>query len=218
MWEEQYGDLSAAFPDYQTYAMADGPLGRHPANCIFYRAEGYKRISAGGYWLSTSPHVAGSKSWDSACERLANWIRIEDRKTGSEFRVINTHLDHVGQTARENQARLVAEDAAAYPQDYPQILTGDMNCDFRNNAISIFKAGGWRDTYDRVHGTEDPGPTYHEFQGPDYDSAIGKIDWIFTRGAITPTGAAVVRDSRGGRFPSDHYFVSADLAMGCCVG
>ncbi len=209
MWAEQYADCSAAFPDYESYAMVDEPAGRRPMNCIFYRSREYTRISAGGYWLSDTPHVAGSKSWDSDCVRLANWIQLQARATGLDFRVINTHLDHVGQVARENQARMIVEDANAYPKDYPQILTGDMNCDSRNQAIAEFKAGGWLDAYGAIHGTEDPGHTYHGFLGPKYDSKLGKMDWIFSRGKLKAVDSEIVRDSIGGRFPSDHYFVSA---------
>jgi endonuclease/exonuclease/phosphatase family metal-dependent hydrolase len=42
---------------------------------------------------------------------------------------------------------------------------------------------------------------------------MGKIDWIFARGATRVVGAAIIRDSRDGRFPSDHYFVSADVEL-----
>lgn len=210
---EQFADIAVAFPEYAPYAMADEPSGRRPMNAIFYRKERYTLLSAGGYWLSESPHVAGSKSWDSACVRLANWIRLEDQDTGKEFRVVNTHLDHIGQIARERQAKLIVEDSSAYPEDYAQILTGDMNCDTRNRAIDNFKAGGWTDTYGPLHGTEDPGHTFHEFKGPDYKSAIGKMDWIFSKGGIQAVDAAVITEARDGRFPSDHYFVSATLKV-----
>lgn len=212
MWAEQFADLTSAFPEYETHAMVDEPGGKHPQNCIFYRRDAYTRMSAGGYWLSERPHVAGSKSWDSACIRLLNWIQLEGNATKASFRIINTHLDHVSQSAREHQANLIVEDATAYPEDYPQILTGDMNCDFRNSVIDIFTAGGWIDTYGRVHGKEDPGYTHHEFLGPQYDSSIGKIDWIFMRGRIKAIDAGVITDSINGRFPSDHYFVSATLS------
>ncbi len=208
---EQFADITLAFPDYETYAMVDKPRGGKSMNAIFYRRDGYARISAGGYWLSETPHVSGSKSWDSACVRLVNWIRLEDRATGTEFRIVNTHLDHVSQVAREHQAQLIVEDAAAYPEDYIQILTGDMNCDSSNRAIDIFKTGGWIDTYGAVQGTEDPGHTFHEFLGPEYDSAIGKMDWIFARGRIETLDATVIAGSLNGRFPSDHYFVSATI-------
>lgn len=208
---EQFSDIAAAFPDYDSYAMADEPSRGRPMNAIFYHKARYVRLSAGGYWLSETPHVTGSKSWDSACVRLANWICLRDRATGVEFRVINTHLDHIGQVARERQAKLIVEDASAYPADHPQILTGDMNCDAGNPAIGCYKAGAWIDTYGAVHGTEDPGHTFHEFRGPDYDSTIGKMDWIFVRGGIKAVDAAVITESREGRFPSDHYFISATL-------
>jgi len=211
MWAEQYADMSSAFPGYAAYGIMDEPVGRRPTNCIFYRSGIYTVISAGGYWLSENPHVAGSKSWKSACVRLANWIRLKDRSTETDFRVVNTHLDHVSQVARENQARLVVEDSSAYPQEYPQILTGDMNCDFGNAAIDTLKAGGWIDTYGRVHGTEDPGHTFHEFSGSRYDSAIGKRDWVFMRGRLRAIAAEIVTDSVERRFPSDHYFVSATV-------
>ena len=211
---EQIADMIAAFPDYVTYAMADEPDGRRPMNSIFYRRESYETISAGGYWLSETPHVSGSKSWDSVCVRLANWVRLIDRATGQEFRVVNTHLDHIGQDAREQQAQLIVEDSAAYPEDYPQILTGDMNCDATNPAIDTFKTAGWTDTYGTIHGTEDPGHTFHEFLGPNYQTDLGKIDWIFTRGKVQTVDAAVITDSRNNRFPSDHYFISATMNLG----
>jgi len=211
MSDQQFADMTTALPKYKTHAVVDQPTGQHPQNCIFYHPDAYTRISAGGYWLSESPHIAGSKSWDSACVRLANWIRLKDRTTGSELRVVNTHLDHVSQMAREHQARLIVEDSSAYPADYPQILTGDMNCDFQNTAIDTFKAGDWIDTYGCVHGTEDPGHTYHRFLGPEYDSDVGKMDWIFMRGRIKAVDAEIITDSIDGRFPSDHYFVGATV-------
>jgi endonuclease/exonuclease/phosphatase family metal-dependent hydrolase len=194
--------------------MTDEPVGAHPQNCILYRKDGFAQVSAGGYWLSEDPHVPGSKSWESACIRLANWVRLREEATVTEFRIVNTHLDHVSQLAREHQAKMIAEDAAAYPHDYPQILTGDMNCDCRNKAIDILKSGGWSDTYGHIHGTEDPGHTYHAFVGSQHESGIGKMDWVFMRGKLRTVDAEIIRDSIDGLFPSDHYFVSAELIAG----
>jgi len=184
-------------------------------NTIFYRRGAFRLLSAGGYWLSETPHVTGSKSWDSACVRLANWLRLVDLKSGKEFRIVNTHLDHRGQVARENQARIICEDAEAYPGDYPQILTGDLNCDTHNPAIGVLKDRGWKDTYGAIHGTEAPGFTYHAFQGPGIAerSRVDKMDWVFVRGEVTAKDAEVIDDSRDGRFPSDHYFVSAKIEI-----
>ncbi|NLF22848.1 MAG: endonuclease/exonuclease/phosphatase family protein, partial [Lentisphaerae bacterium] len=202
LWAEQYADLAAAFPGYATFGMFDEPLGSRPMNGIFFRADAFESLVTGGYWLSETPHVPGSKSWESACVRQANWIRLKDRATGAMFRVVNTHLDHISQPARENQARLIVEDASAYPPDFPQLLTGDMNCDCTNAAIATFKESGWFDTYGKVHGTENPGHTFHAFRGPEYHSAVGKMDWIFAKGALHVLDAEIIKDSEGGRFPS----------------
>lgn len=210
---EQCRDLKKAFPDFACYGLIDEAVGYNPTNGILFRRDSCELLSAGGYWLSESPHVPGSSSWESACVRLANWTRLRVTGTDRELRVVNTHLDHVSQLARVNQARLIVQDAAAFPCTYPQVLTGDMNCDATNEAIHVLKAGGWLDSYAQVHGTEDPGHTFHRFVGPAFESTVGKMDWVFYRGELSVVGAEVIRDSREGRFPSDHYFCSAEVEI-----
>lgn len=211
MWYEQFLDVQIAFPEFESAPMIDEPIGRNPVNTIFYHRESFRKISGGGYWLSKTPHITGSSSWDSKHIRIANWLRLECLSMRKEFRIINTHLDHFSQVARENQARLIKEDTVAYPEEYPQILAGDMNADSGNKVIQILKDGGWRDTYEMIHGIDNPGHTLHRFYGEDFISEKGKIDWIFIRGNMSVIDANIIKDSRNGRFPSDHYFVSAEI-------
>lgn len=212
---EQFSDLRRLLPDYDAFGIVDTTTGRNPQNAIFYRREVFALISAGGYWLSETPHVTGSSSWGSACIRLLNWLRLEEKASGNEFRVLNTHLDHVSQKAREEQGRLIVEDAFAYPEDYPQILAGDMNANATNPVIHRFKESGWRDTYETVHGSEGDGFTWHNFEGEALSShrELGRIDWIFVRGGVCVEEAEIVRDMECGRYPSDHYFVYADIRI-----
>jgi len=77
---------------------------------------------------------------------------------------------------------------------------------------AVLKAG-WVDTYQAMHGSLDPGNTFHAFQGPATTSQDGKIDWVFARGAVKTTSAAIITTHDRGRYPSDHYFVSADVAF-----
>ena len=211
MWADQFSDLREALPGYATHTMGDVPAGVHPQNAILYRRALFEVVAAGGYWLSPTPHVPGTSGWGSACVRVAIWIRLRAIGSGAEFRVVNTHLDHVSQAAREHQARIIVEDAAAYPEGYPQLLAGDMNCEAGNAAIDVLLSGGWLDTYGAVHGPEDPGCTHHGFLGPANTSAEGKIDWIFSKGAMQATDATLITTSQDGRYPSDHYFLSATV-------
>lgn len=218
---EQFEWFSLHLPGFDSVAPTDKPAGGEPVNAIFWRTDRLRLSSTGLYWLSRTPHVPGSKSWASDCVRMAVWVRLAvvgpgPRRAGAkpELRVVNTHLDHISQRARVHQAGMIAEDCAAYPAAYPQVLTGDFNGDHRNPAVRRLLRSGFRDTYEAVHGTADPFATYHAFRGRDYRGRIGKMDWVMVRGDVRVRAAEVVTDSEAGRYPSDHFFVSADIEPG----
>jgi endonuclease/exonuclease/phosphatase family metal-dependent hydrolase len=211
--------LKSRMAEYDVYALSHSVTEFHPINAIFFLRERYELISAGGFWISETPHVAVSKSWDSANPRIANWVDLRERGTGNAFRYWNTHLDHKGQKAREKGAEMIVQASSVLPATLPQLLTGDMNAQVQNPAIKHFKDGQWIDTYETVHGPKDPGFTAHAFKGtnaptkgPD-GADRGRIDWIFVRGPVKATGAAVIRDGRDGHWPSDHFFVSAEVSF-----
>jgi endonuclease/exonuclease/phosphatase family metal-dependent hydrolase len=209
--------LKSQLPEFASFSQfIRGPIGSNlnPLNAILYSRNRYEMTSAGGFWLSKTPHIADSVSWDSARPRFANWIDLKDRTTGRAFRFWNTHLDHKGETARREQARVLAEAAGAYPV-LPQILTCDLNAPAGSPPVQTLKGAGWIDSYAAVHGAGDPGFTFHAFKGAAYiaKSGEGKIDWIFCRGGARPIAANILRDGRQGRWPSDHYFLSAEVVF-----
>ena len=214
----QWKDLSNRLPGFSSFGLANPDKVFNPTNAILFARTRFEMVSAGGFWLSETPHVAGTKSWDSARPRFVNWVCLRERNSGVEFRVWNAHLDHIGQIAREKQAQLIMEASEVFP-DLPQLLTGDFNADAANPAIEIVKAGRWLDTYTAVHGPEDPGFTFHAFLGPRFaeepkERIKGKIDFIFARGPVKTLSAEIIRDGRDGRYPSDHYFISAEVTLG----
>ena len=216
----QVDELKRRLPEFDAVGMSQPTREVVQNNAIMYSRERFELISSGGFWYSEQPHVAGSKGWDTASPRHANWARFRMRdkndQDANEFIVWNTHFDHKGQQAREEQARMTVEAAMAFdPIGIPQILTGDMNAKMNNRAIVTLKEGGWDDTYAKIHGPADPGFTFHGFQGKkrNVKGRGGKIDWIFTRGDVKTLGAEILRDGRDGRYPSDHYFLSATLEL-----
>jgi endonuclease/exonuclease/phosphatase family metal-dependent hydrolase len=217
-WGYHYRDLLAGLPEFDGFGLSNPDADFHPYNAMLYRRDRFEIISAGGFWLSETPHIAGSKSWDSQCLRFANWIDLKNRESGLKFRMWNTHFDHIGQVAREQQAQRIVEACQAFPEDFAQLFAADCNADASNPAIDVMKAGGWIDTYAEMHGPADPGFTYHAFIGPKYAEArnntTGKIDFIFHRGPVQTLSAEIICDSRDGRYPSDHYFLSAEVRLG----
>ena len=219
----QIEDLKKYFPGFSSFGFEGPSMDAYPEgyhwiakNPILFSKSRYKLTSAGSYWLSETPLIAGSKSWNTARARQANWVRLKDRNTHKEFRVVNTHLDHLEQGAREKQIELIIKESAQYLTDFPQLLTGDFNSHIPNPIFETIKAGGWTDTFSAVHGDADPGFTYHNFKGSQFvaqKKGYNKIDFIFTKGNLKSKDAKIIKDNINGVYPSDHYFVSADLQI-----
>jgi endonuclease/exonuclease/phosphatase family metal-dependent hydrolase len=189
-------------------------------NPIFYARARYELVSAGGFWLSETPHLPGSSSWESARPRHVNWVWLRERASRRQFRVLNTHLDHQSQHAREEQIKLILAEAALYAPEFPQVLTGDLNAGAANAALKLALEAGWTDTHTAAPGPRDDGNTTHGFLGPKFTPKTeaarkrGPIDFILTHGPFSTLAWKIVRDGRNGRYPSDHYFVSAVVAIG----
>lgn len=115
-------------PEYQYVGVGreDGEArGEHMA--VFYDTTRVTLKDWGTYWLSETPDEP-SKGWDAACKRTATWTLIYDKVADKHFYFVDTHLDHVGEVAREKGLALVVERIGAMnPENYPMILLGDFN-------------------------------------------------------------------------------------------
>ena len=183
---------------------------------IFYRADRFERIDSGQFWLSETPDVAGSKSWDSAFPRLATWMRLRDRRSGGrELLYVNTHWDHAGPHARLHAARLIRDRIT--PLVGPGaavVITGDLNCTEDDEPYAVLLGRGddaltLADAYRAAHPERQTDEaTFHGFHGT---VAGCRIDFIFHSPQFRTCEAAIVRLREGEVFPSDHYPVTAVL-------
>ncbi len=202
--------LQTCLPDFEATGMVDGPANRK-ANTIFFSKKRFQKTGAGGCWLSPEPDKYRSKFPESGSVRHVAFVKLRDLAADRELIVYNTHLDHAKQPGRDRQAGVLAEFITKAPAALPKILTGDFNCPATTGAIKTIKAAGMIDTYTAVHGEKDPGFTYHGFKGATLNKPWGKIDFVFCNHALKPVTAEIIRDSRAGHWPSDHYFVTAEL-------
>lgn len=184
-------------------------------NVIFFRRDRYEFVSAGCYWLSLDPVIGGSMSWDTNRARHCNWARIIDKKTGKQIRLLDLHLDHKVDEAKVNQAKLVVREAAQYADSFPQILCGDFNSKKNSPQVRHFIENGWHDAYDELHEGKEFGYTAHAFKGDDrpYKPAHGRIDYIMTKGGAKARSCEVLKDRPRGIWPSDHYFMLAEIEI-----
>lgn len=220
----QYKDLRAAFPDYLVFGYEGPEMDSMPdkayhgiaKNVILFSRKRYELVGAGTYWLSEHPLQGGELSWGTARARHANWVRLEDKATGKQFRVLSIHLDHVSQEAREHQIGVVLKEASQYTGSMPQILCGDFNSRPNNPIIAtMMKEAGWTDVYHTLHGQYEAFTT-HRFIGREYHpkKTPVQIDYIFTHGGKWKIrDAHFVKDDVNGKYPSDHFFLVATLEM-----
>lgn len=216
----QAEDLKKEMPDYGCFGFEGPEMDLNPEtyngiakNLVMYAKKRYEMISSGCYWLSETPEIGGSKSWNTARARHVNWLRLKDKRTGKQFRVMAVHLDHKDQEARNRQGQLIVKESNQYATDFPQLLIGDFNVDATNPVYGILTGGNWKDTYRDIYGEVDSGPTFHNFLGKAYLNKTGKIDFIFRKGNIRTLSAKIIDDRVDGIYPSDHYFVCAEIAF-----
>jgi endonuclease/exonuclease/phosphatase family metal-dependent hydrolase len=218
----QNEDMKRAFRDFMSFGFEGPEMDACPGdeyrgiakNPILFSGKRYEYVSSGSYWLSETPLAAGSKSWDTARARHCNWMRLKDKSTGKDFRVVNTHLDHLSGTARSRQIQVIMEECGQYAADFPQLLSGDFNTTASSEVIKTIRSHTWTDTYAALHGEADPGATAHAFLGENNPKkGKGRIDFIFSRGAVEAVASEIVKDTVNDRYPSDHYFIFADIIL-----
>ncbi len=215
---DQVDDLAARLPDFAWVG-----VGRDDGACqgefaaIFYRRARFAFLDQGTFWLSKTPDVPGRLGWDAACVRIATWAKLRDTASDAEFFFYNTHFDHVGVVARRESARLLLKDMHARAGALPVILVGDFNCASDATPYRWLTGGLGKiplRLYDAQTRSARPhhGPTgtFHAFTGIPRE----RIDYIFVTEGIDVLRHAILADYwDGGRYPSDHMPVVADVIL-----
>ena len=97
------------------------------ASPVFYRKSRFEALRKGTFWLSETPDVPASKSWNTCCTRVCSYLVLKDRRTGKTFCFANTHTDHVSAEAREKGMLLIIERMKEFGAGAPIVFTGDHN-------------------------------------------------------------------------------------------
>ena len=76
--------LAESLSDYKLVGVGrDDGKRRGEYSAILFKTARFELVDSGTFWLSETPDVPGSKSWDSALPRVATWARLRDRSTGA---------------------------------------------------------------------------------------------------------------------------------------
>jgi len=210
----QIDEILAAVPGYAAVGVGrDDGRGSGEFAAILFRSDRFRVDRSGTFWFSDTPDVVASRSWGNNITRICTWARLVDRD-GRAFWMFNVHLDHESQPSRERSTALLAERVAARtPADEPIVVTGDFNAGDDNPAVLSLvegpadRPGRLVDTFRVRHPDE---RTVGTFTGFRFDATTGdKIDYVLVEPSTEVLEAAILRTSHDGRYPSDHFPVTA---------
>jgi endonuclease/exonuclease/phosphatase family metal-dependent hydrolase len=216
----QIKDLEAALPEFEFYGIGrdDGKTGGEFSG-IFYNKDRFAQIDAGSFWLSATPEEPGTSFYTApnAVPRIASWVRLLDRPSRREIFVLNMHWDHIDAPARRQSARLVRQRLDDLAEGLPAIVMGDLNAGENSAEVKALRGEegtvGRRlaDSYRSLYPERKPDEgTYNNWEGR---TEGPRIDFILHTEEFKPTAAAIVRTHYDGRWPSDHYPVTATLRI-----
>lgn len=181
---------------------------------IFYRAERFRLLEAGTFWLSKRPDTPGSRHWDAIYPRVATWARFADLGTGDTLVHLNTHFDHVGPFGRRWAAHLIHERLEDLADGHPVILTGDLNAQAGSAPYQILTRSAGRPLHDAFHEAAQrigPDGTFTGF-GPPREH-VPRIDYVLASPLVRVLHFATLAERPKGQAPSDHRPVVADLVL-----
>jgi endonuclease/exonuclease/phosphatase family metal-dependent hydrolase len=162
----QWADICDDLTGYSPFGVFDDGSGHVEPHGGLFRTSRFECRDTGVFWLSDTPSVPRSVSWETDWEpRAAGWTRLRDRTADRELVFAGTHFD-TNARAWLPSARVLHRELDAIAHRAPTIVAGDFNCAAGSEAHRyLLEQAGFRDIwYDAGH--PDTGTlTFHGFTG-----------------------------------------------------
>jgi len=224
--EHQKAYLAECFPEYACFGIGrnDGKLDGEQVP-IFHRKDMFTLKVEGNFWLSETPHVAGSIGWDAKRPRTVVLKQLQYQASNHSLIIANTHYDHVGKMANTNSAQVINHELSSIGPSCATLLCGDFNSPKQSPAYEQILSSGFMDA-STADGAICYGLpfTYHRFMMHQYpihllrlqqehDRIFREIDHVFYRGGIKILRYGIIEDNQLGVYPSDHLPVLCDFSF-----
>ncbi len=213
----QNEDLLKALPAYAYLGTGrdDGEKGGE-FSPLFYHTDRFELLDHAQFWLSETPHIAGSIGWEAILPRVVSWAKLRHLDSDGELFVFNTHFSHVSDLARCKSMEFLSVMIKEIAEDSPVIVTGDFNIHMNSglyvDMANLFKAVNdlqntfvaLADTTNTEHGT---------FNGFSDQKNTAVIDYIFVDDSFRVKSYSIDKIKANGLFISDHWPVKAVLLI-----
>jgi endonuclease/exonuclease/phosphatase family metal-dependent hydrolase len=223
--DEQLDYLSSVLPEYRWLGMdrrLNGGEGLSEYTPIFYRHDELTPIESGNFWLTETPDVPppppaprdeSGRRRRRGGGRIVTWARFHHIATGRAIYVFNTHLSPRRGEGQIDAVDLILERVGTVPAGSAVIVLGDFNNVAEDSdAWDLATSHGLADAWVLANERRGPAMTRGDF-GPPENGYPERIDWILVGGPIGVRSAETILHNDGGRYPSDHYPVTARLEL-----
>lgn len=203
----QVAFIEAAMPAHRRVGAGrdDGrSAGEHCA--IYFDADRFQEVGGGTFWLEEPADHPPARS-ALGPKRICTWVRLRDRRQGRHLRLYNTHL-YLTERARLSATRLVLTRVDDGSSADALLVVGDFNATPDSPSRRRFARAGFVSSAELAGERRDP-PTYHF-----YGVRLRNLDAILVGRGWRVVGHRILDVKPGNTFPSDHFGVMADLALG----
>lgn len=209
---DQLHELLALLPEFEMIAQHRPWIDERMYPTLFVRKNTFELINSFDRWLSETPEVAGSKSFDSAFPRLMTGAVLKHKEISNSLLIANTHFDHIKPFTRIEQARVLCfEVKKVIEPNQHLILMGDYNDSPESETRRVIDTNfpHLQDTWGIFNKMEET--SHHGFNSE--INAGSRIDWILVDQKAEVLDSFLDKSHRGDVYPSDHYPVIAKIKL-----
>jgi len=200
----QLTELRGLLGHYQLIDHHRSWIGERMYPSIYLRNDTFEYLSSGDLWLSETPEIAGSRSFESAFPRLLTWVTLQLKNSDQKFLFVNTHLDHIKTQTRLGQIKvLIKEIKRVWDQNSRLIIMGDFNDSPDSDVCKLILEAfpNLMDAWKLHHEHEET--SHHAFNGEIQNGS--RIDWILVDQRLHVVDCLMDKTNRNGSYPTDHF-------------
>ena len=202
-----YKYLTKNLPDYESVIKYRDKSLQPEACPVFYRSDKFECTDKGSFWLSNTPEKM-SKDWGAECYRICTYVILNDKQSGKQLVVFNTHLDHISDEARIKGIGVVLDKIEQFGS-LPSLIMGDFNAkedsETYKNATENFDDAKYKT--DKTQ----KGVTYQGF-GTDMNSE--NIDYfMISKTGIKVNEYKIITKTYDGVYTSDHFPIYLNISL-----
>ena len=207
---DQLEYIDAALSGYQRVGEGRMKNGSPDEHCsIYFKDESYALIESRTIWFSETPHVPGSKSWGTTQPRIYTYAFLKDKKSATQFGIINTHLEHKGHEARLKSTGILLNKAKSLSY-MPVVVTGDFNLQEDYPGYKAMTNDGYLRDARYISAKKPEGPSISTNGFGEFGQKTA-IDYVFVNHGFKVISHKTIENDPDNIYPSDHYPIVCEI-------